>query len=81
MGPEAGLDTEKGKLPCITLLIVMPMEKFVSCVGDLATLGGLVGRDLSPATPWFVFCFFFCYFVVRDALGSGKFYSGSTLTL
>ena len=56
----------------------MPMEIFLSCVGNLATLGGPVGRDLGPATPWFVFSFFY---VVRDALGSGKFYSGSTLPL
>ena len=32
----------------------MPMERFVSCVGDLATLGGPVGHDLGPATPRFV---------------------------
>jgi len=30
----------------------MPMEIFVSCVGDLATLGGSVGRGLGPATPF-----------------------------
>jgi len=33
----------------------MPTEIFVSCVGDLATLGGPVGRGIGPATPWFVF--------------------------
>jgi len=27
------------------------MEILVSCVGDLATIGGSVGRDLGPATP------------------------------
>lgn len=30
---------------------VMPTEMFLSCVGDLATFGGPVGRDLGPATP------------------------------
>ena len=41
----------------------MPTEMFLSCVGDLATFGGPVGRDLGPAIPWFVFSFlshFFC---------------------
>ena len=39
----------------------MPTEMFLSCVGDLATFGGPVGRDLGPATPLFVFPFFFCF--------------------
>ena len=39
----------------------MPTEIFVSCVGDLATLGEPVGRDLGPATPWFVFSFFLLF--------------------
>jgi len=51
----------------------MPMEMFLSCVGDLATLGGPVGCDLGLATPLVRFLFFFLFFVVRDALGSGKF--------
>ena len=38
---------------------VMPMEIFVSCVGDLAILGGSVGRGLGPATPLVRFLFFF----------------------
>ena len=47
-------------------MIVMPMEIFVSCVGDLATLGRVrVALDLGLSPPW---SFFF-----RDALGSGKF--------
>jgi len=41
----------------------MPMEKFVSCVGDFVTLVGWVGRVLGPATPLvyvLFFSFFFC---------------------
>jgi len=54
----------------------MPMEIFVSCVGDLATLGGSVGHDLGPATPWFFFSFLlFAY----EALGNGKFHFGGSL--
>jgi hypothetical protein len=30
---------------------VMPMVVFVSCVGDLAALGGSVVRDLGRASP------------------------------
>jgi len=41
----------------------MPMEIFVSCVGDLATLGGSVGRDLCPAIPPGSFSLFFVFFV------------------
>ena len=41
----------------------MPMEMFVSCVGDLATLGGLVGRDIGPVNPQVCLLFFFCLFV------------------
>ena len=61
----------------------MPMEMLVSCVGDLAILGGSVGRDLGPATPpnSFTLFFFLSIFVVREALGNGKFYSGSFLVL
>ena len=40
-------------------MFVMPMEKFVSCVGDLVTLVGWVGRDLGPATPLVYVLFFF----------------------
>jgi len=38
----------------------MPMEIFVSCVGDLATLGGSVVGDVGPVTPLIRFLFFFC---------------------
>jgi len=31
--------------------MLCPWKIFGSCVGDLATLGGSVGRDLGPATP------------------------------
>ena len=37
----------------------MPMEIFVSFVGDLAILGGSVGRGLGPATHLVRFLFFF----------------------
>jgi len=33
------------------------MEIFVSWMGDPATLGRSVGRELGPITPWFVFPF------------------------
>jgi len=60
----------------------MTMEIFVSCVGDLATLGGSVGRSVGPATHLVRFLFFSVFFVVvREALGDGKFYSGSSLSL
>jgi hypothetical protein len=54
-------------------LNIMPMEIFVSFVGDLATLGRSVCRDLSPATPFCRFLFFFL-FVFREALGEWKFF-------
>jgi len=41
---------------------VMPMEKFVSCVGDLVTLVSWVGRDLGPATPLVYVLFFLSLF-------------------
>jgi len=51
--------------------IVMPMEIFVSCAEDFATLGRVrVGLDLGLFFPLVRFLFF-CF--VRDALGSGKF--------
>jgi len=41
----------------------MPMEIFVGCVGDLATLRGSVGGNLGPATTLvhFISFFFFCF--------------------
>ena len=62
----------------------MPMEMFVSCVGDLVTLEGSVGRDLGPAIPLVHYLFFsppllFLVLFVHKALGSGKFYSTSFL--
>jgi len=59
---------------------VMPMEIFLSCVGDLATLGGLVGHDVGPVTPQVCFLFFFFLFV-REAMDNGMLYSGSSLAL
>jgi len=59
---------------------VMPMEIFVSCVGDLANIGGSDGRDVGPVTPLVCFLFFF-FFFFRGALGNGKFYPGSSLAL
>jgi len=40
----------------------MPMEIFVSCVGDLANIGGSDGRDVGPVTPLVCFLFFFFFF-------------------
>ena len=53
---------------------VMPMENFESCVGELVTLVGWVGRDLGPATLLVYVLFFLSFLFVREALGSGKFY-------
>ena len=58
----------------------MTMEIFVSCVGDLATLGVSVSRGLVPATHLVHFLFLSVFFV-REALGDGKFYSGGSLSL
>ena len=60
---------------------VMPTEMFLSCVGDLAIFGEgqLVVTSVRP--PPSSFSLFFWFFVVRDALGSGKFYAGSSLAL
>ena len=44
---------------------VMPMEKFVSCVGDLVTLVSWVGRDLGPATPLVYVLFFLSFLFAR----------------
>jgi len=50
----------------------MPMEIFLICVGDLATLGGSVIRGLGPATPLVRFLFLsVLFFFVREALGDG----------
>ena len=57
----------------------MPMELFVSCVGDLVTLVGLVGRDFSPAIPQVHFLFSLFLLLVCEALESGRFYSNSFL--
>jgi len=55
----------------------MPKEMFVSCVGDLATLGGSVGLDPSPFSPWFLL-----FFLVCETLGFRKFsYPGDFLML
>ena len=70
-------------------------QMFVICVGNLALLGGSVGRDLGPAThlvrfPFFFlsfylffslfsFLFFSFLFFFPDAMGNGKFYSGISL--
>ena len=46
---------------------VMPMEIFVNCVDDLATLASVrVDLDLGLFSPG-------SFFFVRDSLGSGKF--------
>ena len=59
----------------------MPMEMFVSCVGDLATLGGLVGRDIGPVNPQVCLLFFFVCLFACEAMDNGMLYSGSSLTL
>ena len=57
-------------LPCI--LTVVPMEIFVSCVGDWQPLEGQFGRDLDSFTPWFLL-------FLSENLGIRKFYPGSSL--
>ena len=52
---------------------LMPMEIFVSCVGDMASLGGSVGRGLGPATPLVRFLFFFCCCCPRGVGGMESF--------
>jgi len=52
---------------------VMPMEIFVSCVGDLATLEGPVLVVSPVCSPPGSFSFFVC-----EALGIRKFYPGSS---
>jgi hypothetical protein len=57
------------------IFYVMPLEKFVSCVGDLATIGGSVWswpQSVYPLVPSPFVC---------EALGIRKFYSGTSLTL
>jgi len=50
----------------------MPMEKFVSCVVDLVTLIGWVGRDLGPTTPLVYVLFFSLFFVCPRGVGEWK---------
>ena len=47
----------------------MLMEIFESCVDDLATLGGSVGRGLGPATPLVCFLFLFLFLCSRGIGG------------
>jgi hypothetical protein len=51
----------------------MPMEIFVSCVGDLATLGGSVGRGLGPATPLVRVLFFSVFLLSARRWGMERF--------
>jgi len=55
------------------IYIVMPMEIFVSCVGDLGTVGGSVLVMTLVHSPPASFSFFVC-----EALGIRKFYPGSS---
>ena len=62
-------------IPCLLMtkyVFVMPMEKFVSCVGDFVTLVGWVGRDLGPATPLVYVLLFLSFFVCPRGVGEWK---------